>query len=248
MLLPELAERIASTERERHRTMLKVSELHVHTDRSDADIILSKSWKPADTPEDRCEHARPAVIVLGERQDTVLDVCIAKKQCKKHWPSSSSATGDVAGSPGDDVREADASQREPRSYEERREEERRWSNELRPHALRLFAERTTTLTWSWPMLRHLLTEMDITDPEAEIESSELADLVGTLEKLPAKRYPHVLAVAFALQRSWSRESLLEYAQQLGVLMDLNDLTINVSPVDPAATEPAPRRSRKRKAA
>jgi hypothetical protein len=94
-----------------------------------------------------------------------------------------------------------------------------------------------------------LTELNIASgPETQIEFSELADLVGALDKLPAKRYPQVLAVAFALQQSWSRDSLLQYAKQIGVSMEATDLTINVSPVDPAAADPAPRNNRKKKTA
>jgi hypothetical protein len=252
MLLPQLAAQVTATELERHRTILKVSELTFHTDRSDSDIILSKSWKPANTPEERCEHARPAIIVLGPNQDTVLDVCVAKKQCEKHWPSAATTKQTAADtSVSADAEDSDDEQaeRQPSEWQEREQERRRWEEELRPQALRLFAERATKLTWSWPMLHHLLTELDMASgPETQIEFSELADLVGALDKLPAKRYPQVLAVAFALQRSWSRHSLLEYAQQLGVSMDENDLTINVSPIDPAAAEAEPRRNRKKNSA
>ena len=43
--------------------------LHFHTDRADPKPILAKSWKPAEG-KDRCAHARPAVIALGEGQGT----------------------------------------------------------------------------------------------------------------------------------------------------------------------------------
>jgi ParB/RepB/Spo0J family partition protein len=252
MLLPQLAAQVTATELERHRTIVKVSELTFHTDRSDPDVILSKSWKPANTPEERCEHARPAIIVLGPNQDTVLDVCVAKKRCEKHWPSSTTsqeATADTSAPDDADGSDDEGAEREPAEWQKRQQEERRWEEELRPHALRLFAERATKLTWSWPMLHHLLTELDMASgPETQIEFSELADLVGALDKLPAKRYPQVLAVAFALQQSWSRDSLLQYAQQIGVSMEATDLTINVSPVDSAPADPAPRNNRKKKTA
>jgi ParB/RepB/Spo0J family partition protein len=252
MLLPHLAAQVAATELERHRTILKVSELTVHTDRSDPDVILSKSWKPANTPEERCEHARPAIIVLGPNQDRVLEVCVAKKQCEKHWPSSATskeATADTAAPDDADGSNDEEAEREPAEWQTRQQEERRWAEELRPRVLRLFAERSMKLTWSWSMLHHLLTELDMSSgPETQIEFSELADLVGALDKLPAKRYPQVLAVAFALQQSWSRDSLLQYAKQIGVSMEATDLTINVSPVDPAAADPAPRNNRKKKTA
>jgi hypothetical protein len=237
MLLPALAAHVAATEVERHRTILKMSELQVHTDRSDSDIILSKSWKRAHTPEERYEHARPAIIVLGPHQDTVLDVCIAKKKCDKHWPSAATSTEAAVDAVSPDDAEGsndEEAAREPAEWQKRQQEQRRWAEELRPHALRLFAERTMKLAWSWPLLRQLLSELDISEPEAEIESSELADLVGAPHKLPTKRYPQVLAVAFAIQRSWNRENFLNYAKQLGVSMGSTNFTINVSPVDPTA--------------
>jgi ParB/RepB/Spo0J family partition protein len=84
VLLPELADQVAAAEQERDAGVLAVSTLHFHTDRSDPKPILAKSWKPAEGKE-RCPHARPAVIALGEGQGTFLHVCIAKKTCQKHW-------------------------------------------------------------------------------------------------------------------------------------------------------------------
>lgn len=250
MLLPDLAAQVTATEMERHRTILKVSQLTFHTDRSDPDVILSKSWKRADTPEERCKYARPAIVVLGPNQDTVLDVCIAKKQCEKHWPPPNTAASGTAnaGSPDEDGEAPDTpgSPREPAEWQKREQERRRWLEELRPQALRLFAERTTRLAWSWPMLRQLLSELDITDGDEGIEASELADVVGALDKLPTTRYPQVLSVAFAIQRSGSRETLLEYARQFGVSIDEADLTINIRPVDAVAAEQPASRSRRRK--
>jgi hypothetical protein len=54
-------------EQERHASVLAVSTLHFHADKTDPKPILAKSWQPADG-KDRCQHARPAVIVLGEGQ------------------------------------------------------------------------------------------------------------------------------------------------------------------------------------
>jgi hypothetical protein len=249
MLLPDLAAQVTATELERHRAILKVSELTIHTDRSDRDIILAKSWKRADTFAERCKHARPAIVVLGSNQDKILNVCIAKKECEKHWPPLRTAASDTtrAEASEDDAEGSDASAsgHEPPEWQKREQERTRWEKEFRPRALRLLAERTTELKWSWPMLRHLLSELDFADSDAEVETSELADLVGALSKMPVKRYPQVLALAFALQRSWSRDSLLEYAGQLGVSIDLNDLWNENSPVEPAVAEPPRRTGRKK---
>ena len=70
VLLPALAEQVVSAEQERDASVVALSTLHFHTDRTDPKPILAKSWKPADG-KDRCPHARPGVIVLGEGQGHV---------------------------------------------------------------------------------------------------------------------------------------------------------------------------------
>lgn len=48
-------------------------------------VLTDRHWKRAGG-KSACDHAERAVIVFGDGQGEVLDVCINKKQCAKHWP------------------------------------------------------------------------------------------------------------------------------------------------------------------
>lgn len=228
VLLPELADQVAAAEQERDAGVLAVSALHFHTDRSDPKPILAKSWKPAEG-KDRCPHARPAVIALGEGQGTFLHVCIAKKACEKHWGKSKRETPAI---PTNSEIEAEAAQkrREAAIARERANQER-WRTELRPRALRVIASRTAKLPWSRGLVSVLLDELNV--------DATFTELVGQLRRLPTRRFPHAISVALALRHSWRREDLVKYAKRLGVKLtakDLRDLT-STEASDANAPEP-----------
>lgn len=71
VLLPALAEQVVSAEQERDASGLALSTLHFHTDKADPKPILARSWKSAEGRQ-RCPHARPSVIVLGDGQGTFV--------------------------------------------------------------------------------------------------------------------------------------------------------------------------------
>lgn len=48
-------------------------------------VLTDRHWKRAGG-KSACEFAEKAVIVFGDGQGEVLDVCVNKKQCAKHWP------------------------------------------------------------------------------------------------------------------------------------------------------------------
>lgn len=48
-------------------------------------VLTERHWKPAGG-RSACDYVEKGVIVFGEGQGKVLDVCINKKQCAKHWP------------------------------------------------------------------------------------------------------------------------------------------------------------------
>ncbi len=152
VLLPALAEQVVSAEQERDAAVLALSTLHFHTDKADPKPILAKSWKSAEGKE-RCKHARPGVVVLGEGQGTFLQVCIAKKTCEKHWGRSKT----TAPRHVEDAEALAARQVQEAAWAKQREEREQWRNDLRPRAIRLIAERAASLTWS-PMLLRLLIE------------------------------------------------------------------------------------------
>ena len=212
VLLPELADQVAAAEQEREAGVVAVSTLHFHTDRSDPKPILAKSWKPAEG-KDRCPHARPAVIALGEGQGTFLHVCIAKKTCEKHWGKPKGAKPSI---PTDAEIEADAARkRQEAAWARQRAADERWRTVLRPQALQLLASRTAKLPWSRGLMTTLLGELNI--------DATFSDLVGRPSGLPTRRYPQAVAVALALRHSWRREELVKFARRLGVKLTAKDL-------------------------
>ena len=128
VLLPALAEQVVSAEQERDASVLALSTLHFHTDKADPKPILAKSWKPAEG-KDRCSHARPGVIVLGEGQGTFLQVCIAKKTCEKHWGRRAGARSGARPRTDGPGRRPGVS-RKP-TWAKQREDQEQWRTDLR---------------------------------------------------------------------------------------------------------------------
>lgn len=95
-LLPEIAEAREEAITERGQGILQVARAHMVPQHTPAlkkrfeGVILERSWKPAGGRQ-QCEHAQRAVIVFGQGQGQLLDVCVAKKQCAKHWPGHQAA-------------------------------------------------------------------------------------------------------------------------------------------------------------
>ncbi|MGV3520244.1 ParB/RepB/Spo0J family partition protein [Luteitalea sp.] len=211
VLLPTLAEQVVSAEQERDASVLALSTLHFHTDKAEPKPILAKSWRSAEGKA-RCKHARPGVIVLGEGQGTFLQVCIAKKQCDKHWGRPKDAASRRT---GDEVEHAAARRQQEEAWAKQREERERWQKHLRPQAVRLIADLTAKLAWS-PMLLRLLLE--------EIRPDELfLDVLDKPDRIAVKRYPQALAVALALRHGWQRDDLLVFSKRLGVKVTSKDI-------------------------
>src|SRR6185295_1094516 len=108
--LPALADAVTESEQSGAH-VLALSTLHDHTDARDPKPILVRSWKLADGKH-KCAHARAGVIVLGDNRGTLLQVCIEKKKCKKHWRTSASP------------KQSDNTERDERDEKRRAEEER----------------------------------------------------------------------------------------------------------------------------
>src|SRR4029077_5028281 len=89
-------------------------------------------------------------------------------------------------------------------------------DELRPGAMRLFAARTAKLAWSRALLKALVEELY---PDALF-----TELVGNLDRVPQRQWPHVLAIAVALRLSWRRNGLAHMAKRLRI-----SLTTNTTP-------------------
>jgi hypothetical protein len=84
----------------------------------------------------------------------------------------------------------------------------RWREEFRPRALRLFATRAAKLTWSRALVKLIVDELYPDDLFTE--------LVGTLDRVPSRQWPRVLAIAVALRYSWRRDGLARIARSLRV--------------------------------
>ena len=84
----------------------------------------------------------------------------------------------------------------------------RWREELRPVALRLFAARTAKLRWSRALLKAVVEEL--------FPDDLFTELVGDLDRVPRRQWPHVLAIAVALRHSWRRDGLARIARRLRI--------------------------------
>jgi hypothetical protein len=90
-----------------------------------------------------------------------------------------------------------------------------WRAELRPRAMRLFTARTATLTWSRALLKLIVEEL--------FPDDLFTALVGDLDRVPPRQWPHVLAIAVALRHSRRRDGLARIARRLRVSLPAKDL-------------------------
>jgi hypothetical protein len=84
----------------------------------------------------------------------------------------------------------------------------RWREELRPRAMRLFAVRTAKLAWSRALLTLVVEEL--------FPDDLFTELVGHLDRVPRRQWPHVIAIAVALRHSWRRHGLARVARRLRI--------------------------------
>ena len=96
-----------------------------------------------------------------------------------------------------------------------------WRDELRPRAMRLFASRAARLTWSRALVKLIVEELFLDDLFTE--------LVGPLDRVPPRQWPHVLAIAIALRHSWRRDGLAHVARCLRVSLAAKDITPRRNP-------------------
>lgn len=90
-----------------------------------------------------------------------------------------------------------------------------WRDELRPRAMRLFASRAARLTWSRALVTLIVEEL--------FPDDLFTELVGPLDRVPARHWPHALAIAVALRHSWRRDGLARVARRLRVSLPAKDL-------------------------
>jgi ParB/RepB/Spo0J family partition protein len=205
VLLPDLNEKVTHAETADKNTVLKLSTLHFHADKSDRTPILAQSWRQAEG-DDRCKHARAGVIVLGDGRGTVLRVCIEKKKCNKHWKVP---RANAAESRRKEQAAAEELARERREADARAQREQKfYAEHFRPAIIAEIGKKTRTLKFgphiALPVLRHF-GRLD-----------ELQRMVGPLAKLPPNRLPEALALAVALASSWNLQNLTPIARHFGI--------------------------------
>ena len=104
----------------------------------------------------------------------------------------------------------------------------RWREELRPRATRLFAARTVKLAWSRALVKALVEEL--------FPDDLFTELVGNLDRVPRRHWPHVLAIAVALRHSWRRDGLARIARRLRISLTPTP-SHNRSPRHPRPSRP-----------
>ena len=107
-----------------------------------------------------------------------------------------------------------------------------WRDVIRPRAMHLFSTRAAKLTWSRALVKLIVEEL--------FPDDLFTELVGNLDRVPPRQWPHVLAIAVALRHSWRRDGLSRVARQLRVSLAAKDLTARR-----IRTSPHPRPSRSR---
>jgi hypothetical protein len=90
-----------------------------------------------------------------------------------------------------------------------------WRDETRPRAMRLFASRAAKLTWSRALVKLIVEEL--------FPDDLFTELVGHLDRVPPRQWPHALAIAVALRHSWRRDGLNRLATRLRVSLPAKDL-------------------------
>ena len=84
----------------------------------------------------------------------------------------------------------------------------RWRAELRPRTMRRFAARARTLTWSRALVKLVLEEL--------FPDDLFTELVGSVDRIPPRQWPRVVAIAVALRHSWRRDGLSRIARRLRI--------------------------------
>jgi len=221
VFLPELAEQVRTAETERRATVLALSTLRHHIDKSEPQPILAQSWRRAEGKE-RCRLAQPGVIVLGDGQGTLIHVCIAKKDCPKHWPRKRSTTEQRR--VGVEVRKAAADAQ--RQQERQRQADEQWRTAVRPRLFAQLARQLDGMGWTQPLFYGVLDAITH-------DKSTLTHYVGPLTKVKKARYVGVLALAMLLRHSWQQEQVLVSAKRLSIKIP----ALPASPQAPAPSQP-----------
>ena len=106
----------------------------------------------------------------------------------------------------------------------------RWRREIRPRQMRQFAAQARRLPWSRALVETVVAELYPDDLFTE--------LVGTLDRIPRRQWPWVLASAVALRHSWRRDGLTRLAQSLRIALPPSVSDPHGSPTHPSRPSPS----------
>lgn len=208
VFLPELAEEVAEAESAKGATILALSThtYHVKTDASGAPKpILALSWRKSEGNE-RCKHAQLGVVVIGPGRGTTLHVCIAKRECAKHFPRT--ATANKTAKAPDSAQRA-AAEEKHKEEAERRQRQQVWrTDHYVPKVIAEIATKAKNKKLTPQLLMRLI----------ETDEKTLEQYVGPLTSLPAHRLAQLCFVALAIDSShgWSDNQLTALAKECGV--------------------------------
>jgi hypothetical protein len=134
-------------------------------------------------------------------------VCIAKKQCAKHWGKPSERTAERT---ADSASRQAASERAARDQARRERERMFWEQQLRPALLSAIAEKAKQQkTITRPLITAVLETLTMRD-------DDLTTWCGPTAKLPADRFATALLMALALREQFSQDRLSSFAKGLRV--------------------------------
>jgi len=215
VLLPELAAQLeAATATEdggQAPSVLALSSLHFHTDKSDPRPILVNSWKRAEGSK-ACKHAQPGVIVLGDGRGTLLQVCVAKKACGKHWPKKKTVARATKSARDAEIDRWNAQQQKNREALEA------WRTVRKGAALRLAHAQLADILWDPRILELLFEDLG--------HYSDIEALVGTVSHLAnhPEEIPRAVALLLLHGRAYSEGECIAYAKRLGLTLGSKDIT------------------------
>jgi ParB/RepB/Spo0J family partition protein len=87
-LFPETTQAVKTAREEQEKVVFITHDSFVPSElKTEQKVIVCTSWHRADGKKGSktCEHAVTGVIVIGADRGEAFKVCLAKKDCKKHW-------------------------------------------------------------------------------------------------------------------------------------------------------------------
>lgn len=203
VFLPELVDRVQRIEAKKDQLLLHLSTLRKHVERSTPPLLLAGQWRYADSKDNRCQFAREGVIELGEGRGQVIKVCVAKEECRKHWPRPNATAASARAKDAEERRKREAAAARAAAAE------RQWKEELKPAALNQLTAKVRRATLTRDTFDFLLRALNV-------KTDELAEYVGPLAKLSKEAFVGALIVGVATRHGWGYDAFRPIAKRFGL--------------------------------